>query len=64
MTKEQRMSVKNVNSPGKIHGGKGAPKATNDGKNLGRDATNTVMTLGNNPPELSPSSTKNSRNQR
>lgn len=42
----------------------GAPKSTTDGASLDAHATNTKMTLGHNPPELSPSATKNSRNQR
>ena len=42
----------------------GAPKSSTDGKSTDAHATNKVMTLGNNPPELSPSSTANSRSQK
>lgn len=57
------MSVSHVNKKGKIHGGKGAPKSTTEGKSIDANATNRVMDLGHNPPEVSPSATKNSRSQ-
>lgn len=50
-------------SGGPTMGGKGAPKDTSMGKDLGRDATNVIKKLGCNPAEVSPSSTSQSRNK-
>lgn len=52
----------NVNS-GPTRGGKGSPKSTTDGKSTSSDATNKIMSLGNNPKELSPSSSSMSKNK-
>ncbi len=54
------MSNANVNAQGKIHGG-GSPKPTNDGKDLGPDATNSMGKFKNKP--LSPNANANSRNK-
>jgi hypothetical protein len=52
-----------VNHIGRNIASKGGPKSTSDGKNLGKDATNTTSKPGCHPKEASPSSTSQSRNR-
>lgn len=53
----------NVNSKGKIIYRTGPPKATDGGRDLGKNATNVISKLGHNPKEVSPSATKQSANR-
>lgn len=53
---------KNVNG-GPTMGGKGGPKPTDAGMDLGRDATNVIAKCGVSMKEYSPSATKASRNK-
>lgn len=55
------MGNSHVNHKGKVHGG-GSPKATDMGKDLSKNATNSMDKYSNR--ELSPSATSNSRNQK
>lgn len=53
----------NVNSKGKIMGNQGKPKPTHMGRDLSRDATNTISRPGHNPKIGSPSSDRASKNR-
>lgn len=52
-----------VNDRGKIHGGKGGPKATNMGKDLGPHATNVIGGTKATTKPLSPNANSASRNK-